>query len=270
MTQSRLQKIIREPLVHFLVAGAALFLLMDQFGADDSDSRRITIDGAKVASLAEQWQQTWRRPPSSAELDSLIRDYIKEEIYYREAIRLGLDAEDPVIRRRLRTKMEFLETAQAENIPPTEADLRRFYEAQKERYAQAPIYSFEQRYLGGDVNAAEMAVGALKAGKQVEVAPLDVPAVMNAATSEGISRIYGDDFTQSLRDLPIGSWAGPVRSGFGWHVVRVSRVTATRIPPLEKVRQDVSNDWRAQTRSGREANAYNALLDGYDIRIERP
>jgi peptidyl-prolyl cis-trans isomerase C len=270
VTQARLQKFIREPLVHFLVAGAALFLFMGQFATGDSNDRRITIDEAKVASLAGQWQQTWRRPPSPGELDSLIREYIKEEIYYREAIRLGLDAEDPVIRRRLRTKMEFLETAQVENIPPTEGELRRFYEARKVQYAQGPTYSFEQKYLGEDVGAAKAAVVALSAGERTFAAPLDVPATMNAAPSDQIARTFGEEFVQSLRGLPVGKWVGPVRSGFGWHAVRISQITATNIPPLEQIRQDVSNDWRAQTRSAREANAYKTLLEGYDIRMERP
>jgi peptidyl-prolyl cis-trans isomerase C len=269
VTQTRLQTIVREPLVHFLVAGAALFLLMSQ-SADDSDGRRITIDAAKVASLAGQWQQTWRRPPSPRELDSLIGDYIKEEIYYREAIRLGLDADDPVIRRRLRTKMEFLATAQAENTPATENELRRFYQAQKVRYAKSPAYSFEQQFLGADNFAARQAVEALKAGQPPAALPLDVPAVMNAASAELISRTFGDDFAKDLRNLSVGSWAGPVRSGFGWHAVRVTKTLAAKTPPFEQIRQDVTNDWRAQTRSAREAKAYRALLDGYDIRIERP
>jgi peptidyl-prolyl cis-trans isomerase C len=268
--QKWLQKFIREPLVQFLVAGAALFLVMGQFGADGNDSRRITIDEAKVASLAKQWQQTWRRPPSQNELDGLIRDYIKEEIYYREAVRLGLEAEDPVIRRRLRTKMEFLATAQAENTPPTDAELLSFYDANKARYARSPSYSFAQKYLGEHIGAATQTVAALKAGRQTAVPPLDVPATMNAAPSDRVSHTFGNEFAQSLSSLPVRSWAGPVRSGFGWHAVRVTETIAGKTPPLEQIRQDVANDWRAQTRSDREAKAYRALLDGYDIRIERP
>ena len=85
---------LREPLVHFLAAGSALFLVMGQFGGEDSLDRSITINEAEVTRLASQWEQTWSRPPSAQELDSVIRDYIKEEVYFREAMRLGLDADD--------------------------------------------------------------------------------------------------------------------------------------------------------------------------------
>jgi peptidyl-prolyl cis-trans isomerase C len=265
-----MKKLLREPLVHFLIAGAVLFLVMGRFGGADSSDRSITIDAAQVASLATQWGQTWHRPPSPQELDGLIRDHIKEEIYFREAMRLGLDADDPIIRRRLRTKMEFLATAEAENTPPTDAELTRYYRANKPRYAADPAFSFEQQYFGDDQASAANAVAALGAGKAVAAVSLDVPAAMQAAASDQISRQFGDDFAQSLRDLPLGRWGGPVRSGFGWHAVRVRDVTASKIPPLAEIRQRVTNDWRAQTRATREAAAYQALLDGYDIRIAKP
>lgn len=269
MKRSWLDKAIREPLVHFLVAGAALFLIMGQFGTDNDD-RSITIDESQVASLARQWEQTWRRPPSPTELDGLIRDHIKEEIYFREAMRLGLDADDPIIRRRLRTKMEFLATAQTENAPPTQAELARFYNTNKTRYAENPAYSFEQKYFAEDVAAAKNAISALNASKAVIAPSLDVPAAMTEAASDQISRQFGDEFVQSIRSLPLGKWAGPVRSGFGLHAVRVNEVIASQIPPLGQIRQDVTNDWRAQTRAAREAAAYQALLDGYEIHIAKP
>jgi Asp-tRNA(Asn)/Glu-tRNA(Gln) amidotransferase A subunit family amidase len=118
-----MKQALREPLVHFLGAGSALFLLMAQLGGEDSLDRSITINEADVARLASQWEQTWRRAPTQPQLDSLIRDYIKEEIYFRESMRLGLDVDDPVIRRRLRAKMEFLANAEIENMEPTEAAL---------------------------------------------------------------------------------------------------------------------------------------------------
>ncbi len=269
MMRSWFGKAVREPLVHFLVAGAALFLIMGQFGTDNGD-RSITIDEAQVANLARQWEQTWRRPPSPTELDGLIRDHIKEEIYFREAIRLGLDADDPIIRRRLRTKMEFLATAQTENTPPTQDELARFYDANKARYADNPVYSFEQRFFGEDVVAAEKAISALNEGKAAIAASLDVPASMYGAATDQISRQFGDEFVESLRNLPLGMWAGPVRSGFGLHAVRVNQVIASQILPLGQIMQDVTNDWRAQTRAAREEAAYQALLDGYEIRIVKP
>ena len=119
-----MRRFIREPLVQFLAAGSVLFVLMSQFGSADSLDRSITINEEEVARLASQWEQTWRRPPNAQQLDSLIRDYIKEEVYVREAMRLGLDVDDPIIRRRLRAKMEFLATAEIQNMEPTDAELQ--------------------------------------------------------------------------------------------------------------------------------------------------
>jgi peptidyl-prolyl cis-trans isomerase C len=265
-----LEKAIREPLVHFLLAGGALFAVMGQFGSEDSSDRSITIDEAQVARLASQWEQTWRRPPSPKELDSVIRDHIKEEIYYREAIRLGLDADDPIIRRRLRTKMEYLATAQAENTPPTDAELNRYYMANKASYAADPVYSFDQRYYGDDEAGARSAVAALNARKSPPALPISLPAAMEKASASEIAKTFGDGFADGLAALPTGKWAGPAQSGFGWHAVRIRSVDASNVPPLAEIRQRVTNDWRAQMRAAREAAAYQALLDGYDISIAKP
>jgi peptidyl-prolyl cis-trans isomerase C len=265
-----LKQALREPLVHFLAAGSILFLVMGHFGAQDNLDRNITIDEAEVTRLATQWEQTWRRPPSAEELDNLIRDHIKEEVYFREAMRLGLDADDPVIRRRLRAKMEFLATAQVQNMEPTDAALTAYYNKHKARYAERPAYSFDQLFAGDNEVEAKYMVSALKAGRPVKAEPLSVDGSMDNAQFEAVERQFGDIFANSLRNLPIGRWSGPVQSGFGWHAVRVRNVAAARTPPLATVRQRVANDWSAQTQSKREADAYQALLDGYDIRIAKP
>ena len=265
-----LKQALREPLVHFIGAGSALFLLMAQLGGEDSLDRSITINEADVARLASQWEQTWRRAPTQQQLDSLIRDYIKEEIYFRESMRLGLDVDDPVIRRRLRAKMEFLANAEIQNMEPTEAALQSFYAANKIRYAEKPAFSFDQQFLGEDEEIAKASILAINAAKPVQAQPLSVSASMDKAASDSIAREFGDAFADSLRNLPKGRWSGPVQSGFGWHAVRVRDVVASGTPPLSDIRQRVSNDWRAETQVAREAAAYQALLDGYDIRIAKP
>lgn len=270
MTQNWFQKAIGEPLVHFLVAGAALFLVMGWFGTADSSDRSITIDEEQVARLASQWEQTWRRPPSPQELDGLIRDHIKDEVYFREAMKLGLDADDAIIRRRLRTKMEFLATAQAENTPPTDAALARYYATNKARYATDAAYSFDQRFFGDSQSDAANAAAALNAGRAVMAASISLPANMKSASTSEVTRQFGEDFAASLKNLPAGKWAGPVQSGFGWHAVRLNNVEISRVPPLSEIRQRVTNDWRAETWATREAAAYQTLLDGYDIRIAKP
>ena len=166
--------------------------------------------------------------------------------------------------------MEFLANAEIQNMEPTDAALQSFYAAHKIRYAEKPAFSFEQQFLGEDEDSAKASIFALNAGKQVQAEPLSVSASMEKAASDNIAREFGDGFADSLRNLPQGRWSGPVQSGFGWHAVRVRGVVAAGTPPLPDIRQRVSNDWRAKTQATREAAAYQALLDGYDIRIAKP
>lgn len=270
MSSDWLRKAVREPLLHFAVAGGALFLFSGYYGGVDPSERQIILGETQVARLTERWQQTWRRPPTPQELDGMIRDHIKEEVYFREAMRLGLDADDPIIRRRLRSKMEFLATAEVENAAPSDAELTRFFALNKARYAADPAYSFDQRYHGDDEAGARAAIAALNAGQSPPVLRIPLPAAMGNTAASDIAREFGDNFAESLRSLPTAQWSGPIRSGYGWHAVRVRSVDVAATPPLAEIRQRVTNDWRAETRAKREAAAYQALLDGYDIRIAKP
>jgi peptidyl-prolyl cis-trans isomerase C len=263
-------KALREPLVHFLIVGAFIFALFPG-GATDPAGRQIIVGEAQVARLAAQWEQTWRRQPSPAEFDGLIRDHIKEEVYYREALQLGLDRDDPIIRRRLRSKMEFLSTAQSDASPVDDTVLQTWLDRNPARYANDAVFSFDQIYVRNTETAA-IALAQLKAGGSSNLLgeALAVPAAMEAAPSSEIDRLFGAQFATTIARLPLGTWTGPVESGFGSHLVRVRAVEATKKPKLADVRQQVENDWRNATRIKREERAYQALLDGYDIKIEKP
>ncbi len=268
-----LDKWLREPLVHFLLAGMAVFLFSMWRGEPvDPAGRTIELDEAQVGGLAARFEQTWQRAPSPAELDGLIRDHIKEEVYYREALRLGLEADDAIIRRRLRSKMEYLAAAQAENAVADDETLQAWLDRNAARYATGSRYSFDQVYLRDAVRAdavrAELGRGSdwREAGDTISL-----PALIDNRGAEEIARDFGEGFAASLVQLKVGdSWAGPIASGFGQHLVRLRRVTPGRKPALSEVRQRVENDWRAETAKAREAKAYQALLDGYTIKIAQP
>lgn len=262
---------LREPLVHFLIGGALVFAFFAWRGdAVDPASRRIDVTATMVGQLAAQFEQTMQREPTRAELDGLIRDHIREEIYYREALRLGLDADDSVIRRRLRSKMEYLARASIEGEQPSEATLQAWLKKNASRYAKGGLVSFDQIYLGNrnaDNVRAELAKGMdwHRIGQ-----PLSVPSSLENADPAEIARDFGHEFADSVVAEKPGSWVGPVQSGFGLHLVRIRAVTPVAAPKLSEVRQQVENDWRAETAAQREAKAYQTLLDGYDIRIEKP
>ena len=238
---------IREPLVHFLLAGAAIFVV---FGNESApDERRIAIDAPRIERLAGQFAQSFRRAPSPAELDALIREDVKDEVYYREALRLGLDRDDEVVRKRMRRKMEaFADDAEA-LPPPDDATLQRWLDAHPQRFAGEPSYSFEQRSVGRGAS------------------PL--PAQLDRASASEVAELFGDGFPAALDRLPPGAWR-KVESGVGPLEVKLSARYPARPPRLSEIRQRVENDWRATVARSRTERAYQALLDGYRVTIERP
>ena len=270
--------ILREPLLHFLIAGLAIFGFSAWRGeAVDPASRTIMINAEQVENLTTRWAQTWQRPPTGAEIDGMIRDYIKEEVYYREAKRLGLDDDDAIIRRRLRSKMEFLAGAEIENAAPSDATLQAWLDKNPAKYAADARYSFDQIYLtANDADAARDRATTLlarlnKGGDwQAFGDSISLPPSLEDAAKANVAREFGDGFAASLAAQRIGGWAGPVASGFGLHLVRLRAVKTSDKPNLAQVRQTVENDWRAATLADREAKAYQALLDGYTIRIAKP
>ena len=270
----RLRRIAREPLVHFLMAGLFVFAFASWRGvAVDPADRTIAIDESRVTWLTRQFEQTWQRAPNPAEIDQLIRDYIKEEIYYREALRMGLDQDDVIIRRRLRSKMEFLAAAAVESATPSDADLQNWFERNAPRYAADARVSFEQIFLGmpQDVQAADV-IARLNKGASAQGLgqPISLPVSLSRASRADIARTFGDDFADALLAGKSGQWTGPVSSGFGSHIVRISAIEPGQKPSFESVRSRVENDWRAATLSERQDKAYQTLLDAYIVRIEKP
>lgn len=274
----RLRTWLREPLVHFLLAGLAVFLFSAWRGeAVDPASRTIVIDAPLVERLTANWAQTWNRAPTTAEVDDIIRDYIREEVYYREAKRLGLDADDAIVRRRLATKMEALADSAVETAAPDDAILQAWLDKAPQKYAADPVYSFDQVYVGGNDPdtaraRAQALLDALKRGNDwMRLGdPLSLPRSVEATGKGEIARRFGPDFADALGSVPRGGWRGPFASGFGLHLLRVRDVRLPGKPVLADVRQAVENDWRAATAEARRAKAYQALLDGYTIRIAKP
>ncbi len=272
--RSRAARLLREPLVHFLVAGALVYVLLSG-RAPDLGERRIVVNGSVVANLAMRWTESYRRPPSPEELDGLLADYVKDQVYYREALRLGLDKEDEVVMRRLRNKMVVLATSDTEAAKPDDQVLRNMIAANPARYAPEAQFGFEQVFLGGDTPAARNAIPAALVKLRHNVSPFTVgepvpiPESFQDTAASNIAALFGDEFVQSLRSLPIDQWSGPVLSGLGLHAVRVTTRSTSATPQLGKVRQQVENDWRTAARQRAEADAYKRILTGYDVVIEQ-
>jgi peptidyl-prolyl cis-trans isomerase C len=277
--RARAATVLREPFLHFVVLGLLIFAFNAwRGGVGDPADRRIVVTQAEVQRLVGQWMQTWRRPPTATEVDDLIRDHVKEEVYYREALHMGLDRNDEVVRRRMRAKMEFLAVSQLEQQQPTDATLQAWLDGHAAQYARGAGYSLDQVYVAarpGDGRAAARAADVLRRLRQGADwrrlgDRLDAPARLEDADTATLTATFGPEFAAALAGMPVGRWAGPTRSGLGLHLVRIRRVTPGRAPSLADVRQAVENDWRAATLARREAEGYQALLNAYDVRIEKP
>lgn len=261
----------REPLVHFLLAGAFIFALYAWVGDDDQESGRIVVSVEQVEQLALVWQRTWNRPPTDEELQGLVRNYIKDEVYYREALKLGLDVNDQVIRRRLRQKLEFFASESAAQELPSQEVLTAWFDQNAQRYEAPPTYTFIQVYFTAlDAARMEEAAGQLASGVPVSELgdPIALPQQMDAATSNAVARVFGEKFTEALASLPANEWSGPVESGLGYHLVRLSASTPSRPVSFAEVRRQVERDWLGEERVKAEEAAYAAMSAQYEIEIE--
>jgi hypothetical protein len=275
-----LQKILREPLLHFLVLGAGLFVLFGVVGEPAEERRdQIVVSAAKVENLAELFRRTWRRPPTQAELDGLIEDHVKEEILYREARALGLDDDDIVIRRRLRQKMEFISEDIAAQAEPSEQELRGFLADQSDRFREPARFSFAQVYLSPERRGedawgdAERLLVALDAG-QSDPAESGDPFLLDqdyrGLSAREVERLFGRGFAARVAELPVGRWAGPVESGYGLHLVLVHERTSAQLPDLDEVRGAVASEWRAARREEANRAFYEGLRANYEVTVGRP
>jgi len=274
----RVRELLREPLVHFLLIGAALFLV---FGlarqGTGSASNRIVVSASEVEQLSAQFTRTWMRPPTDDELAGLVREYVRDEVYYREALAMGLDRDDPIIRRRLRQKLEFiLEDLTAEQVPG-DAVLAEFMRGHPDRFRIEPKISFEQVYLNPDrhpdpVVDADKMLARLQAGASPETVgdPTMLQNRYDQATTRDIARSFGDEFAVQVAALQPGEWVGPIYSGLGAHLVKVTRREAERTPRLDEVRDQVEREWMAQRRQELKDLTYHRLLENYEVVIEPP
>ncbi|HEY8518781.1 MAG TPA: peptidylprolyl isomerase [Gammaproteobacteria bacterium] len=273
-------KLLKDPLVHFLVLGALLFALSAWRGEVPSvgGGEPIVITAEQVEQVRQAATLLNGRPPTAEELEELIEPTIREEVYYREALALGLDENDDEVRRRLVEKMQYLTTDLADPEPATEEELRAFYEASPERFRRPEAVTFEQRYfspstrgdaLQGDVEAA---LEALRGGADPASVGDRTPLRdrYDAAPREQVRVLFGEAMTDALFAAEPGQWVGPFASDFGLHVARVHERTASRIPPYEEIRAEVAETFAADRRERANAEEYARMRARYDVVIEWP
>jgi len=278
---ARLTNFFREPLAHFFVLGAGIFLLSALVGESDDPPDKIVVSVGLIDRLAETWQRTWQRPPTRSELEGLVEDHIREEIFYREAIALGLDRDDTIIRRRLRQKMEFLPQDLVEQIEPTDAELRTYLRENADAYQVEARVSFQHIYLSLELRGtaaegdARRLLADLKAnGGPVEPAvlsdPILLPYDLESQSESEVARLFGQEFASRLIEIEPGNWTGPLVSGYGLHLVRVGERWPPRMPKLSEVRKAVKRDWQFMRRQQLDDQFFRSLKERYVIEVQLP
>ena len=272
--------LLREPLLHFLLAGALLFAVdavLRESGAPSDQA--ITITAAEIDGLRMQWAKQYQRPPGPAELQGLVDARVREEVLYREALAMGLDQDDSIVRRRMAQKLEFLIEDLALARERSEAELGAFFEARRESYREPARVSFSLVYFSPDRRG-----GAAEAAASLVLADLRPDALPAVAADQGdrfmmgesyheqrpqdIEAVFGPEFAQALLKIEPGGWSGPIASAYGWHLVRIEARSDSRLPTLDEVADRVRDDWsREQRRQANEA-VFERLAARYELTIE--
>jgi peptidyl-prolyl cis-trans isomerase C len=274
---------LRSPIVAFLAIGVLLFGLQALLAGRDSGAanRSIDVTATEIQWLSARWAAQWNRLPTERELQGLVDDYVRQEVLYREALALGLGREDEVIKRRLVQKLELLTENLATQVQPTDAQLQTYLEENADRYRFPERRSFQHVYVDLD-RRGEAALGEVERilatltsspGSETRSADLGDPFMLAHAyglqTPAEVSRLFGSDFSERLFELAVGEWQGPVLSGYGLHVVRVTDVAKGRMPELAEVMGYVLTDYQRDIRERARDEVFAGLLDRYDVEIDR-
>jgi hypothetical protein len=272
----RMRTLLGEPMLHFLLLGIVLFGAYRWVSPGDSGGHRIVITQGVVDDLVTQHVAARGREPSTTELNHLIESYVRDEILYREGVRLGLERDDIVVKRRVRQKIELMEEEDASTRTPTDADLSAYLGAHQARFVQPGLLTFEQIFLGQSasgpevVRAVAVTRAALRNGTDAEELGMRtlLPHRMIETPADLVARDFGPSFAAALEKVPVGEWVGPIDSSFGAHYVRVSDRTPAVSPQLTAVRDQVVREWENERRQRARNDAYAKMRGEYQVSIE--
>jgi hypothetical protein len=271
--------LLKEPLLHFVVLGSILFGLFSVVDEKDAEApTKVIISALRITALADRFGRTWQRPPTDQELQGLIEDYIREEIFYREGRAAGLDRDDGVIRRRVRQKMEFL-AEDMTAVEPSDEQLGAYLAANPERFRTEDRLTFRQVFLSAtrrnsalEDDAKQIAATLVHTSAPVDTATIGDPFILGEKFREmsqgDIARTFGEGFAKEISAVEPGRWQGPIRSGFGAHFIFVDERASGSLPVLDTVRAAVRQEWLNARRIEAEDKLYRTLRDRYQIVVE--
>jgi peptidyl-prolyl cis-trans isomerase C len=280
-----MKRLWHEPLVQFLLIGGMLFAIYSVTPAGSATpaaSREIRLSYDELAQLVLVFKSQWRREPTAEEFNRLVEDKVQGEILYREALAMGLDKGDEIVKRRMAQKMQFLAEDVAAAREPTSAQLRAWYEENSASFAQPPRVSFRHLYFSSDRRGARAREDAAQALAKLAGQPEDAKIAASLAdrfmfqdhyrdrAPDFLGKEFGPQFARVVATLPPASWQGPVESGFGWHLVFVDTVIPGRLPAFEEIEPDVRTAWLGEQKAFGWRKAYEAMRAKYTVLLPTP
>ena len=273
---------LKEPLFHFLVIGAGLFLLYGVTANEpENEETRIEVNTVRADRMVTLWEKRWNRPPTQEEFNGLTEQYINEEVLYREALAMGLDSDDPVVRRRMAQKVKFISNDIITIDTPSDKVLQSYLDTHASKYQLAGKVTFKHIYFNPAKHDAAMEEEAkallVKLSEDNNV--IDMQSVGDgflhgAAFTEmkvfEINRLFGKEFAKKLFEQPMDKWVGPLSSGYGLHLVYIDAKMESKTASLEIAKQSVLEDWTTDERKKVNDAFVSNLRKQYDVVIAKP
>ena len=277
---SLFKRCLREPLLHFVLIGVALFIVYrarQPTAVGASDSGKIVLTADDIDQVAVMWQAQGRPPPSPEQLQSLLDNKIREEVLYREALKLGLERDDTIVKRRMAQKMDFLAEDLSDLREPSQEELKAWFAKNSERFKVPGRASFRHLYFSFDKHGKKTVEAAAEALTKVNGKPSDSPEAGLLADAfmfqdyygdrsfDELAKTFGPGFARGLFAQEIGSWKGPIESGYGWHLVFIDSLTPARVPEFEEVEAEVKAQWVSVQRDDTKRRLYEEMKSRYEI-----
>jgi hypothetical protein len=271
---------LHEPLLHVLLIGLALFVLyyaLNPGAGQREDSNRIVITADDLAQIQIAWMAQWHRPPTPEEMHNLLDGRIREEVLSREAMALGLDKDDTIIKRRLAQKMEFVMEEASSLREPADDELRNWLAQNEQRFATRSLVTFRHLYFSPDRRGAHARDDAAEALRKLAGKPEETPELERLSdrfmfqdffaerSPDQVANIFGTSFAQALPGLEPGKWRGPIESGLGWHLVWIESTIPGRVPPFEEVEASVKSEWMDAQRADGKRKIFDHMRARYQI-----
>lgn len=272
-----MKKILKEPFLHFIVLGIFLFVLYGWLNEKTDDKNTIIINDFDVSSIISKWEMQWKRPPTEKELENSINLNIKQEIFYQEALKMNFDHNDEIIKRRLAQKMQFLSNDIASMIEPTNEELKKYYQEHEAKYIAPPTYTIYQITFSPDDRKDHLKDATETLKKHPDASFNEMKELGDALpfnyyyeniNAGELGLQLGSNFAEELNNVGINQWTGPIKSGFGYHLVYIVEKTPPTLPDFELIKSDIIRDYEYDYQNEINETIYQDFKKQYEIIVE--